>query len=142
MVGGMVFTVPGGYLRLYSSGNKAGNITLDITPGVGLRWKVLSIFIGCTNDATVATRTIHAQIKSVAGVTYQWLGSSPTFAATQSQSLQLRETVGVVTSAAQNYPSAEFGEVIIDDSTNKLTVYIANGVAGDTFNVVIQALEV
>jgi len=130
---------------LQSIAATGGDVTTNLSPGAGKRWKILYGMLTITTDGTVANRQIQVRIMSPTALIHH-LMESATRAATGTLAMhfgmgrdgQIGGTLGYT---GVNYiPFQEF-EI---QGTEQFRIYITAGVAGDSYSgeVMIEETDV
>jgi len=123
-----------GNLRVLAIDPTAGNVVKVINPPAGMRWRVISMRISCTCDATVANRYIDIIIKSYpAGFICQpnLEGAVITAGNTGAMSLVPAGILATGTDFAGSYAGLAYPLEL--ESVVSMNISISNGVAGDIF---------
>lgn len=122
------------FMRVLAIPATAGNVTYNIQPGAGRRWRIHSMMVSLTTDATVADRRIriHKYDNPSTSNETQMTVYGTTRAASGSTSVGIGP-VGFLSSATLGGAHAGVAYPIDLDVSMSLTVSIEAGVAGDSF---------
>lgn len=118
----------------------AGNVVLNISPGAGYRWLLLYGQITLICDATAVVRTIRPRITTPLGGILAYLPMGANAAENTTNILSMHPTYEGVGIQAQINAHMGLGEIIIN-GTNRFTILINSGVAGDAYTVYLTVLE-
>jgi hypothetical protein len=133
---------PGGQEKILVITATAGNVITDLSPGIGLRWKILRGRIVLINDATIANRNILFSVTNGTNLISE-LGLGVVATATQTTVLQMIDGVVPIAGSlvGQNWPNIGLigGPVLTD--ADQLRITIVNGVVGDSYSGRVAVLE-
>ena len=113
-------------------GATAGNITTNLSPGVGKRWKVLNGRISLVTDGTAVDRGIHITLTDGTNTTTRF-PVSPAIPASTSANLSLLHNYAVGGGATSIEYHIAVGDIWVE-GTDQFRVRIADGVAGDSYS--------
>lgn len=129
-----------GDIVTFSGTNVAGNVESTKTPTKNRKLKVLYGMVKLTTNATVGNRNIIFYIKTSGGTVISYMWASSNVAASQTDyTTYILPICGYNGGSIQNGPYNN-GDMIIT-GTDKFTIYINSGLAGDSYTFIIKMVE-